>query len=70
MIEIKTIYRPVVITQGKARPLKDQEIDTVADNHLEEAIRADAEIFGESEGYMITVKRAKKIKEEPNGTES
>lgn len=63
MVKTKLIFRPVIITKGKQRPLKDREFEMDADNSLQEAVRIDAEKFGKSEGYVLKVIQAEKTKE-------
>jgi hypothetical protein len=62
MVKTKTVYRPVVITNGKHRPLKDREFELDADGALQEAVRTDAEKFGKSEGYVLKVIQAERVK--------
>jgi len=62
-IKTTTMFRPVVVCNGKQRPLSDREVDTVAQNAMEEAVKADAEKFGKAEGYVLAVFQAERVKE-------
>jgi len=64
MVKTKIVYRPIVVTEGRQRALKDRDCDTVADTALQEAVRTDAEKFGKSEGYVLKVIQAERVKEE------
>ena len=64
MVKTKIVYRPIVVTEVRQRALKDRDCDTVADTALQEAVRADAEKFGKSEGYVLKVIQAERVKEE------
>ena len=63
MVKTKIVYRPIVVTEGRQRALKDRGCDTVADTALQEAVRTDAEKFGKSEGYVLKVIQAERVKE-------
>ena len=64
MIKTATVFRPVVVCNGKPRALKDRDIDTVAQSAMEEAVEVDADKFGKAEGYVLTVFQAERAKEE------
>jgi hypothetical protein len=62
-IKTETFFRPVVVCQGKQRALPDKIINAVAKEHMETAVKADAEKFGVAEGYVLEIFRAVKVKE-------
>jgi hypothetical protein len=58
--EINSYYRPIVVSNGRQRALKDRDIDTVAENALIEALQAEKP---GTEGYILKVFKVEVKKE-------
>jgi hypothetical protein len=70
MTKLTLIYRPIIITNFKARALKDRATESIAYDAVNEAVKADAEKLGRSEGYVMKIMIAKKVKEGADGTQN
>ena len=60
MNQINTYYRPIIISAGHPRALQDREIDTVANDALDEALKGEK---AGTEGYVLEIKKVEEAKE-------